>query len=320
MKAVQNYPGDYDGAVCFYPVLYWVLKVLMDARNAEILEQIGQAGWIGEETDRQILKATMDLCDGLDGALDGVISDSKAAAKKQGEVLKAVKKIVSGEQYQMLETLALPMTLPFPLAYGEVSLPGYQVFEGASSLFHFEFLNMAHDAGAVSISDSLIANVFAQDPDFDTRRFEPQEWRERIQEISRWMDAYSTDLDAFAKKGGKMILVQGTVDPQVTSYGTIWFYEKLLKKYGKERLDSFLKFYLAPGYGHGADGTFLITSDFLGALDRWVEKEQVPKTMIVKDIHPDTKGRTRPLYEYPGYPYYAGAGDIDRAESYFRKE
>ncbi len=318
IKAIQNYPEDYDGAICFFPVLYWILKVLMDVRNGDTFELIGEEGRIDQETYDRILKVTMDICDELDGAKDNIISNWKAASEKRKEVEEEVQKIVTLEQFEMLRQFAAPMSLPFPLAFGEVSLPGYQAFEGTSLLSHFSSLNSTRDAAQLSGGDSLIANVFVQDPDFNPRQFDPVQWKDRIQEVSRWMDAYGADLDAYKKKGGKLILVQGASDPLVTAHGTIQFYERLVDRYGKEQLDKFMKFYLAPGYGHGTDGTFLITSDFIGALNEWVEEEKEPKDLVVYDRNPATTGRTRPLYEYPEYPFYDGKGDVNKADSFLR--
>jgi len=89
-----------------------------------------------------------------------------------------------------------------------------------------------------------------------------------------------------------------------------------LERYGQEDLKKFLRFYLAPGYGHGTDGNFIIVSDFLHALDTWVEEGMAPGTLTVTDRNPQTAGRTRPLYAYPGYPVYSGSGDLDDAQNY----
>lgn len=320
IKAIQNYSEDYDGAICFFPVLYWILKVLMDVRNGDTFEKIGEAGRIDQEAYDQIIKVTMDICDELDGAKDNVISNIKAASAKRKEVEEAIRKIVTLEQFEMLQQFASPMSTPFPLAFGEISLPGYQAFEGVSLFSHFSSMASSRDAVQLSGGDNLIANVLVGDPTFNPRDFNLTEWKDRIQEVSRWMDAYDTDLDAFKNKGGKLILVQGTCDPLVTAYGTIQFYERLLERYGKKQLENFIKFYLAPGYGHGSDGTFLITSNFIRTLDEWVEKDKLPKELVVKDRCPASAGRTRPLYEYPEYPYYDGYGNIDKAESFVRRK
>lgn len=78
MKAIQNYAGDYDGAICFYPVLYWVLKVLLDHRNGNALSDSGEEAWIDAGTYREVMRIIMDECDHLDGARDNVIGNIAA--------------------------------------------------------------------------------------------------------------------------------------------------------------------------------------------------------------------------------------------------
>ena len=98
---------------------------------------------------------------------------------------------------------------------------------------------------------------------------------------------------------GKMILVQGTVDPQVTAKGTVQYYEALKKRYGQEKLDSFLKFYVIPGYGHGTSGKYLASADFIRALEQWDSSGKEPKHLHAVDISKDTPGRGMQLSCYP---------------------
>ncbi|QND44383.1 tannase/feruloyl esterase family alpha/beta hydrolase (plasmid) [Rhizobium lusitanum] len=57
--------------------------------------------------------------------------------------------------------------------------------------------------------------------------------------------------------------------------------------------------------------------DNLGALDRWVEDGVPPKAQIAADrTKSPTRGRTRPLCEFPSWPKYFGQGDINDAASY----
>lgn len=317
MKAIQNYPLDYDGAICFFPVLFWILKVLADARNADVIEDIGESGQIDKETYARIKKTITEMCDGLDGAIDSVISDLKSSASKRCEIEMAIAEFLTPEQMRALQSFAAPMSLSFPLAFGEVSLPGYPVFEGVNLSEQFSSTSSARDAGQVDGADNIISYFIARDPDFDPRHLIFENWKERIIEISELMDAYDTNLDDFHNHGGKLILVQGMADPLVTVYGTNQYYEMLLSKYGKDKLSTFLRYYTAPGYGHGFGDTFTITANILGELEKWVENGIAPEELIVADFNPETAGRTRPMYQYPCYPRYDGKGDINVASSFF---
>jgi len=316
MKAIQTYPTDYDGAVCFFPVLYWVLKVLADVRNADVLEKIGGAGMIDGDTHAKIQQIVLDICDGLDGVKDGIVSNIPAAIEKREAVEKAVSEILSPEQFEALKSIISPMSVPFPLAFGEAELPGYPVFEGASIEGLFSSTPEARDAGSVMGGDSVISYIFAQDGKFNPRNFDPASKQARIQEISRWMDAYDSNLDVFREKGGKLILVQGTSDPLVTAHGTTQFYNSLVERYGADEASTFIKYFVVPGYGHGVGGSFMISAGFLATLDNWVTAGTEPQNLVAMDISSQTIGRIRPLCEYPAYPHYVGDGDVNRAESF----
>jgi hypothetical protein len=76
-----------------------------------------------------------------------------------------------------------------------------------------------------------------------------------------------------------------------------------------------VRYYVVPGYGHGR-GAFNVQWDSLAALDTWVETGNAPERPVVADLTEQTRGRTRPLCEYPRWPKYSGTGSEDRAESF----
>ncbi len=318
MKVLQKYPKDYDGAICFFPVLYWTQKVLMDYRNARVVFEAGKEEVIDQETCAKIMQTALDVCDELDGVKDGVISSWKDAEACRDEVRERVRAFVSPKQLEILDQLEKEFSLSYPLAFGQERLPGYKVYGAAPIFAQLGVWAKIHEFGKADITDDLIARLFAQDAAYDAKDFDPEDsrWKERIQEVSSFMDANDPDLSEFQAHGGRLILVQGSVDANVTAEGTIQYYEKLKSFFGEEILREFVRFYVAPGYGHGTDGNFLITSDFLGALDRWVEQGETPGTLTVMDHKTGNQNRTRPLYEYPYWPMYDGDGNVNDAANY----
>jgi hypothetical protein len=53
-----------------------------------------------------------------------------------------------------------------------------------------------------------------------------------------------------------------------------------------------------------------------GALDAWVSKNEAPGTLRGVDVNAATRGRSRPLCVYPGYPKYKGSGSLNDAQSF----
>jgi feruloyl esterase len=130
------------------------------------------------------------------------------------------------------------------------------------------------------------------------------------------LGATTPDWSAFEAKGGKVLWVQGNDDPSVSPHANINVYNSIVKKMGQAKVDGFMKLYLVPGLAHGG-GNFSPEWDNLNALDTWVEKGIAPTNLVTFDgTKTATKGRSRPLCEYPTWPKYSGSGDVNLAASY----
>jgi feruloyl esterase len=153
-----------------------------------------------------------------------------------------------------------------------------------------------------------------RDPAADPLQFDPVLHQSRLIALSQEIDASSDDISAFRARGGKLILMHGTVDSAVSPYNTIAYYQRLLAHFGQGPLDDFVRFYVAPGFGHGS-GPFVVGWDALGALENWVENGVTPGPQVVVDTKQGNRMRTRPLCVYPAWPRYSG-GDVDDAASF----
>jgi feruloyl esterase len=84
---------------------------------------------------------------------------------------------------------------------------------------------------------------------------------------------------------------------------------------GVALVDTFLRYYEIPGYGHAIGIVFNAAWDSLTTLENWVEKSTLPPNQVVTDTL-GVPGRTRPLCDYPAYPRYKGSGDVNLASSF----
>jgi hypothetical protein len=139
--------------------------------------------------------------------------------------------------------------------------------------------------------------------------------RARTQQVAAIMDVTDVDLTRFRKKGGKIIMVHGTADDFISPHNSVAYYERQRAAQGAQALDSFVRFYVVPGLGHGM-GPFNAKYNGLRTLEDWIEKGNAPGTLVAVDENPVNKGRTRPMCPYPAWPKYAGSGSIDQAASY----
>ncbi|HEY6051317.1 MAG TPA: tannase/feruloyl esterase family alpha/beta hydrolase, partial [Thermoanaerobaculia bacterium] len=154
----------------------------------------------------------------------------------------------------------------------------------------------------------------------------PGRYQERISDLLGLQDVNKTNLSAFQKRGGKLLLMHGLADGLVATEATTEYYLRLIGDMGKKNVRSFVRYYTIPGLGHvfgspsgsappATSGGFFASWDPLPALEAWVEKGQQPAIPPTIDQNPATPGRTRPVCEWPSWPKYTG-GDPNSASSF----
>jgi feruloyl esterase len=327
---IQRWPRDYDGVVAIHPVYDFVAL-----QTDGVL--VGQAvyntpgAWLSPEKLALVGDRVLAACDSLDGLADGLIGNVRAcnsafspASLRCSDGADAGPACLSDAQVRSLTLIGSEMPLGVRLA-GDIDRFGkWPVLEGASMGGRFNPFGKApakpqppgpNDSFLHMMGDQMVRHMVVRDTGYDTLGFDPAQNAQALQALSRQMDASDPDISAFEKRGGKLLLMHGTVDMAVTPYNTIAYYERLKGRFGEEALRRFVRFYVAPGFGHG-DGAFQVGWDSLGALDAWVDRGADPGPQTVVDTAKPTAGRTRPLCEYPAYPRYAGSGDANAASSF----
>ena len=155
------------------------------------------------------------------------------------------------------------------------------------------------------VASGITKYFITQNPNFDPLSFDAAVWKAQVQRSAEEIDIRSASLRPFKDKGGKILLVHGTIDDLISPYNSISYYDRQLAIFGQRALDSFLRFYLVPGMGHGR-GIFTGTYDGLGVLDSWVDGGKAPGTLITIDGNANSH-RSRPMCVYPGFPKFTGA-------------
>lgn len=335
LTAASRWPEAYDGILTNYPTANFVGLRLWGAGLARAVYDDKSAGWIPPKLVETISKQAIKTCDGLDGAEDGVVSNMqgcRAQAKALVESL-TCKGDATGNPEDCLTKAQIDRTLniyhegytlPYKLANGIDSYPGYNSLEGIMMQLGSEpqIRNppvSGPNAHHSSRSFEFLQNFVSRDQPLDFASFDirnPGKFKDRIVELSDVIGATRTDWTEFKNRGGKIIWLQGDDDPSVSPLGNAKLFQSIVDKMGKENVSEFMRFYLVPGLAHGG-GRFSPTWDNLTALDNWVENGVAPAHPIVLDAtKSQTKGRTRPLCEYPTWPKYKGDGDMALASSF----
>jgi hypothetical protein len=352
LLAVSNWPQDFDGAIVLYPA--WNAAAL-DLQFGRITRQLAQPNAYPSRAKRKLVyDASLAACDALDGATDALVSNVRAcnasfnlaSATLNGSPLRCAGGVDLGDsclsdaQIASFDTFNTPLVLPYALASGETTYPGFNTWgtdfgnPGSSPLqptvvtLSLGTEQPAHPMSAVTAAamppygstfwDQWVKYFVTRDASFNTLTLDPQApgaWQARIVALTGVQDANKTDLSAFRARGGKILMAHGSHDALVSTRATQQYWDRVRNTMGAATVDGFMRYYEIPGYGHAVSSTFNAAWDSLTTLENWVESGTVPPAQTVADTA-GVAGRTRPLCDYPGWPKYQGTGDVNLAASF----
>ncbi len=329
MIATQRWPEDYDGAIIVHPANSFVGLQLSGIRAGQAFYQPGA---YMSPVDVELLNgAVMAACDGLDGAMDGLVSDVMGCGTafdvqtlRCDDGMPSEGQCLGDAQIAALDVINTRTETP-PLQGGAQGFSGWPIYLGADlyGLWGMGFLPEPQNPpapvanfGLAVLADPMLRYGILQDPDAVTLDFTQDGNEARITEASNLIDAVSNDLSPFVDKGGKILLMHGTIDFAIPFGNTVDWYNRVAAHHGADATRDFMRFWLTPGFGHGS-GVFQMRWNSLEALENWVENGTAPKGLVMTDAAEATAGRSRPMCEYPGFAKLKpGATDLDAADSY----
>jgi Tannase and feruloyl esterase len=346
--AMQRFPELFDGIIAGSPGFNLPRAALGEAWNTQAVAAIAKTT---DATGKPYLPATFsddDLallaaailraCDAADGLADGIIDDlpacrfdpealrclrAKDASCLDAGQVGALAKIFGGARDSRGE--ALYSDFPWDAGVGDPSpigsLRGWTL--GSPRIPFNSALNTTLGAGALAFI-FVTPPVPTEDPlqfvlDFDFDRDAPKilatagDYEESAVEF---MTATSTDLSAFRRHGGKLIVYHGASDGVFSVNDTIRWYEGVREASGRRAAD-FARLFVVPGMGHCAGGPATDSFDAFTAIVDWVERGVPPDELVATAAAASPfPGRTRPLCPYPLQSRYRGQGSIESASSF----
>ena len=264
----------------------------------------------GSVTDAKFA-ATIDTlvaaCDGLDGVVDGLLSEPRAC--------KASAKLnVCGEP----GAASAPNCLtPLEADVVDMALDGARNDLGKRVWFP--------SGRATDLSLALPANgqggngIFAwanKDLDFDWRTGPRSDWDDLVQlatnTFADHIDMGTPDLSLAKDHGAKIVMWHGLADNQISFQSNIYYYSKVLDFYGgAANVSPWFRFFLAPGVAHCGGGAGPQPQNLFNTMVAWAEGGAAPDTILSSG-----GGRTRPLCPFPQTAIYDGTGDPNLASSF----
>jgi Tannase and feruloyl esterase len=349
ITALQKWPQDYDGVIAIYPAIEFTGLLQQFGRISQALTQPG--AYLNDAKRQLVHDAAVNACDHLDGVSDGLISNvnkcNQLFAPGNAGALGVLASLrcqlgvdtgnncLSDTQIAMLRTIDTEIQLPFQMANGASSYPGFNIWAGADLgysagnqfLYTIYGLNSVAPAYPVGTDQAIFTVYFDQwmryfvigDASFNSVGLDSQAllaYQTRINTLSMIQNDRQADLSPFYAKGGKLLMLHGTSDVIISNRMTQQYYHRVVDAMGASVVANFVRYYEVPGYGHSVSADFNAGWDSVSALENWVENGQAPRNQVVEDKNLPTGTRTRPLCDYPNWPRYNGHGDVNQAASF----
>jgi feruloyl esterase len=329
LDAAARYYRDYDGVVANYPAYNVTLLHLGSLNAGRAVYEGGGAAWLNPAKTKLITDAVYAKCDSLDGVKDAIVSNVKAcnAAFDVKSLRCADGKdggdgCLSDAQLGAVAKIASDYKPGFAVA-GMDTFPRWAFLEGALFRERSNWGTVPQPSNPLSGKEPLLYTagdqtakfIITRDPMLDTMTFDPKKWAERVAWSATMMDVTNVSLAPFKAKGGRIIMTHGTADDFITPHNSEAYYARQVKEFGQAGVDSFVRFYMIPGFGHGF-GPFNAKIDSLTALRNWVEKGEAPKGLTTTDGNANAN-RARPLCEWPKWPKFTGAAGTEGSAASF---
>ncbi|KAJ7239753.1 tannase and feruloyl esterase [Mycena haematopus] len=327
-KMAQEFPDVFDGIVAGSPAFDWTGLMNWAGEFHPIITGAGPDGFppasLWPAIDAELLKQ----CDGIDGAVDGIIEDpARCVFRPEALICAPNSNSTSTSAFCITEKQAETVRAIFaPLfANGIFEYPGLQYGPGLVGAI-FEI----YGPSQFLFTDNWYRFAVFNDPAFNTSVITPDEmlfaWRLNPAGINTW----SGDLSQFMNRGAKILHYHGQQDQLISSGNSNRYYElvKQAMHLPSSSLDDFYRFFRISGMEHcggGPGATFIgnvesaVASldpdeNVLTAMVRWVEEGIAPDTITGTAFVNQTVALgvdfKRAHCRYPFHNVFTGKGSV----------
>ena len=332
LVAAGRYPDDFDGIIAGAPFnqslsvphMAWMLAANSGPGGKPILTR----------TEFKLLgKAALDACDSQDGVVDGVIGNPQTCTFKP-DVLQCPA-AGDAEKNAPGRTCLTPAQVEAAtkIYAGPRNSKG-QAWSSGGSTVGSEFTwenSLLAPPGKVPFFQFIVGNwlhylAFEPDlpvpvagtngPPLPTVNFDagPAQFA-----ATAAVTGFKPDLARFRALGGRLLVYHGWADESLMPAHTLDYWRdaqqrQVVKRAGDPGLGEFARLFMVPGMLHCGGGPGAADIDYLTALERWVEAEEAPSSLLAHKVRnavptvrrqprfpldPATVEYTRPVYPYP---------------------
>ena len=326
----QRFPDAFDGVIAGAPAWNYTKLMAQFVENSRFIHQAPQ-NHIPPEVFGAIDREVLRQCDETDGVADGIIMDPRACNVDLRTLLcrpnSAGPDCLTPAQLAVVDQMRRPGYARPDSGFHGIFLTGtdgrdlgwYSWYFGIPPAF--PGLELPADQPlATKLGIEFIRNIVTHDPEYDWTKFAIAEDSSTIDRVLGDLpNADDTNMGAFFRRGGKLLLWHGWADPGIPPGMSIDLYDHIRRDTKGplgEPVDASVKLFMVPGMQHCASGSGLTEFDRLSALEAWVERGEAPQAIVATQVVDGRPARTRPLCPYPKVARYKGKGDPDTASSF----
>lgn len=329
LMAAQRHPSDYDGILAGAPVYSWVGAMTQQAWTVHALTATPQS--LLRSGHMQALQdAALRQCAGA----NGLIQDPAACAFDPAAI--ACPRADGGTCLEPAQVEAARRIYSGPSTAAGLRLhPG---FAPGSERGWEQLYGQVNAEGTVGGSNWLgfYRYMALDDPGFTLLGFDFDRHPAAAQrKLAGPLDPDDPDLDAFGRRGGKLLVYHGWADQQVPPAASVEYHDAVVARRPADQARGHYRLFMIPGMAHcvpefmpgsaePAAGPNLVPqldyepgvpldarNDALTALVHWVERGRTPGPFVVRVRHEPAglAARTVLACAHPEVAQYRGTGD-----------
>ncbi|MBY0496887.1 MAG: tannase/feruloyl esterase family alpha/beta hydrolase [Cyanobacteria bacterium] len=318
LMEAQRYPDDFDGIVAGAPAYDFTglaAQFIQDIQAAFPDKESLSKPLFPNDTLKSIETQIVAKCDAIDGVTDGLMEDPRSCTI----------------DVPALTGLSDPQKKALATIYGEKKLPDGTVIysaqpvggEGDAALGWPLWINgvtpmlqLAYRVPSLrfGFGTQFMKFFVFNNPEWDYLKYDFANYRRDSRLAGSMLNATDTNLDAFKKRGGKLVLYHGWSDAALSALATTKYYDEV--KARDASAAEFTRLFMLPGVAHCGGGAGPDRVDWYSVIDNWVDKGAAPERIVATKLAAGKVARSRPLCAYPAKAVYKGTGSIDDEASF----
>lgn len=338
LALAEQYGDEFDGFIVGAPAIYWQEFRLADAWPAVVVKDrlTAKNKTLTAPQFAAATQAAIKMCDvhGLDTVQDGLVDDPRScnfSAKANicgttgapgspncldADQAAAIDEIWAGPKNEFGTKIWYPFNPTITLGLGG-AFGGFGNIPGSTAqVMSYNHQDLTIPTKLLFVDKAAI-RAAGNPPGAMTYAEEAALGSKVVDDL---METRSVDLSKVKNRGAKIIMWQGTSDPAIRWTHSLDYYRRVATFFGKGKADfdalqSWYRYYHAPGVGHCGGGEGPAPVNIFDSLVSWVEDNKAPDSILARggSLNPQ---RTRPLCAWPKTAVYNGSGSIDDAANY----